>query len=485
MRRTLWIAPLLATAVLAAVLVLKPSPSPAGAKQDMPAEQPTPELPIAKAVLFSSGVGYFQREGEVEGNARVHLSFPVQDINDLLKSMVLRDEGGGHISAVSYDSREPAAKALKSFSVDLSSNPTYGQLLNQARGEKVEVMLRQSAATEPGAANGTVIGVEQKRQAVGKEGIVEVAMLNLWCGDGMRSVHLADVQRVHFMNPVMEREFRRALDVLATSHDTQKKAVSLTFSGEKRRRVRVGYVVENPIWKTSYRLVLGKKDKPFLQGWAVVENTTDEDWNNVRMTLVSGRPVSFQMDLYQPLYVPRPVVVPELFASLQPRTYEGGFGMMGGAGMGTPRAEAMPPPTEDADKAKDDQGRPAVLGGLRRMRANREKAAEEKLGLAESVASAATATKLGDFFQYVIDQPVSLPRQKSALLPIVNKDIEGTRVSIYNASTHPKFPMLGLKFKNTTGLHLMQGPITVFEGASYAGDAQILDIQPKDERLLS
>ena len=97
----------------------------------------------------------------------------------------------------------------------------------------------------------------------------------------------------------------------------------------------------------------------------------------------------------------------------------------------------------------------------------------------------ATATKLGDFFQYAIDKPVTLPRQKSALLPIVNKDVEGTRVSIYNERTQAKFPLLGLKFKNTTGLHLMQGPITVFEGTTYAGDARILDLQPNEERLIS
>ena len=97
----------------------------------------------------------------------------------------------------------------------------------------------------------------------------------------------------------------------------------------------------------------------------------------------------------------------------------------------------------------------------------------------------ATATKLGDFFQYAVDKPVTLPRQKSALLPIVNKDVEGTRVSIYNERTQAKFPLLGLKFKNTSGLHLMQGPITVFEGSNYAGDARILDVEPNEERLLS
>src|SRR5262249_12760450 len=141
---------------------------------------------------------------------------------------------------------------------------------------------------------------------------------------GLRSVKLADVQRIRFLNPVMESEFRRALEVLALGHDAQKKAVSLTFAGEGKRPVRVGYVVESPIWKTSYRLVLDKDGKSYLQGWAVVENTTDEDWKDVKMALISGRPISFQMDLYQPLYVPRPEVKPDLFASLLPRTYEGG-----------------------------------------------------------------------------------------------------------------------------------------------------------------
>jgi hypothetical protein len=58
---------------------------------------------------------------------------------------------------------------------------------------------------------------------------------------------------------------------------------------------------------------------------------------------------------------------------------------------------------------------------------------------------------------------VSLPRQKSALLPIVGKDVQASRLSIYNERTQAKFPLLGLRFKNSSGLHLMQGPITVFE----------------------
>src|SRR5499427_2205391 len=322
MRRTFIAVPFLGVAAVAAALAFRPVSSPAeSAKTDAAAKAvSSPNLPIAQAVLFSSGVGFFQREGEIDGNQRIDLSFPVQDINDLLKSMVLQDLGHGHVSAVSYESRDPIDKTLRSFAINLTQNPGYGQILNQARGEKVEVSLQASNNAQPGTLTGTIMGVEPKEEAVTKDKIVHVEMLNLWCAEGMRSLRMPDVLRVRFLNPVMENEVKRALEVLSLSHDTQKKAVSLVFSGEGKRPVKVSYVVENPIWKTSYRLVL-TDGKPYLQGWAVVENPSDDDWNNVRMSLVSGRPISFQMDLYQPLYVPRPTVEPELFASLRPQTY--------------------------------------------------------------------------------------------------------------------------------------------------------------------
>src|SRR5207302_7822180 len=124
--------------------------------------------------------------------------------------------------------------------------------------EKVEVALLSAGAGQPATLTGTVVGVESQRQPAGKGATVDVSVLNLWCADGLRRVRLPDVQRVRFLNPVLDTEFKKALEALAQSHDAQKKAVSLSFAGEGKRRVSVGYVVENPIWKTSYRLVLGK-----------------------------------------------------------------------------------------------------------------------------------------------------------------------------------------------------------------------------------
>jgi hypothetical protein len=492
-----WLLPFAGLAVAAGLFaVLRPSASSADSAKTadslphpaaaVPADTSV-QLPIGQVVLFSSGVGYFQREGQIEGDARVDLSFPVQDINDLIKSMILRDLDGGHISAVSYDSNAPVEKTLSSFAVKLNGNPGFGQILNQARGEKVEAVLQQANANQPGTLTGSIMGVEDQQQPAGKDGVVNVQVLNMWCADGMRSLKLSEVQRVRFLNPIMDNEVRKALETLALSHDTEKKAVSLNFVGDGKRNVRVGYVIENPIWKTSYRMVLGKEkeDKPFLQGWAVVENATDEDWKDVRMALVSGRPISFIMDLYTPLYVPRPTVVPELFASLQPRTYSGALEGREMERLADKKAEETAPKEEPAQpKAPPGTGTAPLAGPVPGPDFG-VGGKLDNLDLHRGVSSVASATKLGDFFQYAIEHPVTLPRQKSALLPIINKDVEGTRVSIYNESVQAKFPLLGLRFKNTSGAHLMQGPITVFEKNNYAGDAQINDLQPNEETYIS
>ncbi|MCE9562107.1 MAG: DUF4139 domain-containing protein [Planctomycetes bacterium] len=465
------------------------------AKQDVKAAV---TLPITRVVLFNSGVGYFSRSGEVTDDARVDLSFQETDINDLLKSMILEDFGKGRIAAVSYDSREPISRTLSSFAVNLNGQPTFAGIVSQMRGERVEVVTTPGAANQPGKLSGVIVGVETQKVPAGTT-TVDTQILNMWCAEGLRAVKLSEVQQLRFSNPIIENEFRRALDTLALTHDSQKKAVQLHFAGDGQRKVQVGYVIEAPIWKTSYRMVLGDKEKPYLQGWAMVENPTDEDWAGVKMALVSGRPISFKMDLYNPLYVDRPTVEPELFASLRPVTYRGGFGFEGAAQAHNAldsndklkksqnqwgALASSKPALQERDQAGVDAQKALRSDDVRRYTQTfaQELAGRPDLGVA---GNAATASTLGDFFQYTIDHPVKLGRQKSAMLPIVGKEIEGQKVSIYNQTVQKTHPLLGLKFKNTSGAHLNQGPITVFEGSVYAGDTRVLDVNLNEERLVS
>jgi hypothetical protein len=424
-------------------------------------------LPLSRVVLFTSGVGYFQRDGHVEGDAHVELSFRTAQVNDLLKSMVVRDFDGGQVTGVNYASRDPLSRTLRSFGIDLTEQPSLAQILAQIRGEPVELFA-------PSRLVGTVVGVESGSDEKG----LPATWLNLLGEQGLRSVNLAQVQTLRLLNPVLQMELQQALALLADSRSAEKKRVSVLFAGQGRRRVQVGYLLEAPMWKTSYRLVLGEKDRHYLQGWAIVENTTEEDWRAVRLSLISGRPISFTMDLYRPLYVPRPQVQMELYGSLVPQTYEGDLSV----------PEAAP------GELAEEMEAPMAKSEMRQAAPSRAQASaagagayrdEDTLDLSRGVAAAAQGGEAGSFFQYAIEQPVSIPRQESAMIPIVGQEIDGKRVSIYNEQVHAKHPLLGLQLKNTTGLSLMGGPLTVFEAGSYAGDAQIDTLPPAGERLIS
>ena len=369
---------------------------------------------------------------------------------------------------------------------------------------------RKDAPTEK--LTGTIVGMQALIQQFDKNRTVEVELLNLLGAAGLQSLPLEQVQTVRFLNPTLQTEFERALQVLASVHDTQKKTVNLQFLGNGKRHVKVGYVVERPIWKTSYRLLLKDKAKLFMQGWLLVENTSDDDWKGVRVILVSGRPISYQMNMYEPLYLPRPWVEPELFASLRPPVYSGAMG--GDKKEGRLMLEEKLKPL---DKVIRDQktvngqieikreptfpmpdsqsgGQRLTFEELqqRREQLGKDKEKAKKLGAAltgmnfkEGITSVATAEELGEYYQYVIEQKVNLPRQKSAMLPILNQHLDGSKVSIFNEAVHSKYPLLGLRLKNTSGQPLTQGPITVYEDGAYAGDTRILDLQPGEERLLS
>ncbi len=430
-------------------------------------------VPLTRLVLFTSGVGYFQHDGVVDGNARMELTFSTSQINDLLKSLVLRDMDGGSVSSVTYSSRDPITRTLKGFSLDLTSNPSLTALLAQARGEPVEATLTGGTKV-----TGAIVGVETRQVASSGKEPVSADFVTLNTSTGISSLALSDIGGIRFLRKELQDDLAQALQVLSSSHGVEKKKLVLHFSGNGRRRVSLGYILESPVWKTSYRLVLGDNSTHLLQGWALVENTTDGDWKNVGLSLVSGRPITFTMDLYQPLYIQRPEVQLELYQSLVPKTNEMAMEeSQADKEEAAPEAASAPaqPPASPVAKALRSAARAfGAPGGT-----------GEGFSISQGVTAAAQAGQVGDLFQYSIEKPVTLPRQQSAMLPIVNQQVSGERVSLYNEATQPKYPLNAVQLKNTSSLHLMQGPITVFDQGSYAGDAEISDLPPGGTQLIT
>jgi hypothetical protein len=439
-------------------------------------------VPVTKVFLFSSGVGYFEHTGTVNGNGSTELRFKTSQINDILKSIVLQDQDGGRVGAVTYPSQDPLAKTLRSFQVDITQNPSLAQLLEQLRGARVTV---QSQAER---LSGTILGVETRSRAT-ERGQVDVAVLNLITGATIRAIELPSISNLSLDDPQLQEELAKALSALVQARDQDKKPVSIHFTGSGDRRVRIGYVVETPIWKTSYRLLLDEKGKVCrLQGWAIVENQTESDWNDISLSLVSGRPISFMMDLYQPLYSTRPMVVPELYAGLRPRMYDAGILEKNErvSMSKTVDSIALAPRIRDslAARSRRETYGPDAKALQMRLDEAATTSAVSALDAAASVEAIASAAKLGELFQYTVAN-VTLPRQKSAMLPIITDSVEIERLSIYNAAVLRSNPLNGVRLKNTTGKNLLQGPVTVLDKGNYAGDARVDNLPPGQERLLS
>jgi hypothetical protein len=462
----------------------------------------TDTLPVRKITLYRSGVGYFERAGEVADNAEIQLRFGTDQINDILKSMILLDRDGGRVESVQYGSKEPLAKRLASFGINIANNPSVPDLLNQLRGATVKVSVAGADIV------GTILGVEMRKQPGGKDQQpIDVPVLNLVTAAGVKSIAVADINTFEIQDKELAAELNKALSALAEYRADRTKTVDLRFNGAGKRRVAVGYVHEMPVWKTSYRLILPELDSEgktkgqlTVQGWAVVENTTDQDWKDVQLSLVSGRPVSFQMDLYEPLFSARPWVAVPTIPGVAPRIFGLGIDaeqMAAGEKMGL-SDDAMMSNRMRAESLQKSVNKPAappapMSAGMGRSRGaagvpadfNRDGAITTEDLASYAPRAAAQAATIGEVFQFQVEAPVSIERQRSAMIPIMTAAVSGRRVSIFNAADGSQFPMRGVEITNDSNLALLPGPISVLDGAAYAGDAQIGQIPKNDKRMLA
>ncbi len=480
---------------LCALMLCLASLPPALAQQ-APAPAPSP-LPIKQITIFTSGVSYTERSGDVQDDATVDLTFPTAQVNDILKSLVQIDEKGQVRPAI-YGTRDPLGRTLGTFAIDVSGNLTQADLYTRMRGARIT-----AEGGEAGALTGRIVGVEQ-RQVAGADGKpISAPLMTILTDAGLSTIRLDTVKSVRLLDERLNKEFGEALALLAKGSDENRRQVSLHFAGNGKRGVRVGYVTEAPLWKMSYRLVVDAKGKPYLQGWALVENTSDEDWENVKLSLVSGRPVSFIQDLYQPLYIPRPVVGADVVASPFPQTHASS--LAAGVELEPARMAAMggQAARRRADMAGNAYGQGGMGGGGMQgekgdrgvmgppaaalpMEAGRENfALADALAKGGSVQADASGQAAGELFEYRIDTPVTLKRQQAAMIPVVAKEVDGVKVSVYNADWGSRYPLNAVRLHNDTGLYLRGGPITLFDGGTYAGDAKMEDVPKGESRLIS
>jgi hypothetical protein len=459
---------ILGLAVLASILCSSPAR----------ADEPSP-LPIRRVVLYKHGVGYFERQGPAKAGTPVELRFRVGQMNDVLKSLTTLVRGG-HVSAIAYDSTKTIDRLLSEFSFDLRRDDGLPGLLRQLRGSRLELQVGSTTV------HGTLLSVEKRTEGSPDKAIESYRITVMADSGSIQSFNLADVQGLKFDDEALNKDLARYAEILSSTHKRDEKIVRIQTDADGE--LFASYTVEVPVWKASYRVVLDAEKKPLLQGWAIVDNTEEEDWKDVRLSLVSGLPVSFVMNLYDPRYKRRPTVEIEEEVSVNPQTHEESLERAAAAPAAAPSGFAgggrgkrpLGGKAEMKDKAQADDD----MDEGKKLEAIGYTSGELRQQL-EQQSAQTVASEVGDLFQYEIDHPITIPRNRSALIPIVNSPIEGERVSIYNPTMRKDNPLAALKMKNSTGLTLEGGPLTILEGAMYAGEAIMTTTKANEDRFIS
>ncbi len=297
------------------------------------------------------------------------------------------------------------------------------------------------------------------------------------------SFDLADIRSVKLLEENTRHDINEFSSATASTRRRDAKTISITSQGAGQREMVVSYVIAAPIWKTTYRVVLDEEGKPFFQGWAIIDNVSDEDWQNVQMSLVSGSPISFIQNLQKPLYRYRPIIPIPDDLNLDPQVYdaEGGTGSGSAPGFGTGSGSGVGNGNGPIDSTSTINGR-SLSNNYMGVETSVSDALVNEQG---GIQTAATGSELGDLFEYRIGNPVTVSRNRSALIPIVQTKMEGERVSIFDESVRSDRPMGGMMLTNTTPLTFEGGSLTVLDRDAYAGEALMERLKPKKQRLIS
>jgi hypothetical protein len=460
------------------------------------AEEPVP-LSLKKVELYKNGMGYFEHLGTVKGPQNVEIPLNSSQLNDALKSLTILDLGRGQIGSVNYDSVAPLDKRLADVPIDLNSAPGIVEMLNQLRGTGLDIR------TPGGMANGKLMGAELRTKMSGSglnSQYVQVALFS--DGGDVKLIDLESAGALKFTDPRLASDLGRYLDLLDTTHQRDVRRLQIKTLGTGERQIFISYTSESPIWKTTYRIVLDPKQKTLLQGWAIVDNATPMDWLDVSLSLVSGAPISFIQNLSQPLYANRPVVPIAAGIQAAPQTYESTMQKTPLENSSVKELVKVMGGVVRTDKpifgANDTKLAGLSAGNINVQKdgvtANHERWVtgmntpvnlEISAAIRQQAFDTAQAQAVAEQFQYKIRQPVTIKRNSSALLPIIQSDVEGEKVSVFQASGAATHPRLAFWLKNASGLTLDAGPVTMIDSNAFAGEGLIESIQPGESRLLS
>jgi len=462
------------------------------------------DLPVRKVVLYKNGVGYFEHAGTVSGNQKVAIDFTSPQLNDVLQSLTVLDEGGGRIGGVNYNSTTPLAEQLKSLSLGMSDDPTSTELFQALRGQRVEV-----TGGPGGTITGRLMSIEARTEKIGGADQLTTGQkfyLTLVASSGaVRVIELTPALSVRPLDANLQGQLDRYLELLSTTHSTGLRHLTLDALGQGQRELRVSYISEVPVWKSTYRMVFPRtpNGSATVQGWAVVDNTVGADWDNVQLSLVAGAPQSFIQPLSQPIYTRRPEIPIATEEQLTPQTHEAAENNAAQVQSEMMNNQLAAPVRINAGVAAgalvaNGNGRDFALKGKYpastesvTVSADSANMAMASSGGVSGVYRASDAIQEGDvstnafddFFEYTLTQPVTIHKNESAMVPILQQELPAEHVTLWSEKENK--PLRAVWLENKSKLTLDSGSFSIFESGEFAGEGLLDPIHPGEKRLLS
>ena len=424
------------------------------------------DLPITHMTLYKHGVGFFQRRGAVSGR-EVRLSFRVEEMNDILKSLTVIDRGQGQVLGIDYATPQSTEEQLAGCSVQLRDSHSLHDLLTSARGRAVTLLIDDQQDQEAGI----LLGID-KAKAEQPLDTSLVSLLREASGE-ILTFQLSRLRGLVLRDRQSEEDLRFFLNTSLNQEDYRQITIRLTPDNHD---LMVSYIAPAPTWRVSYRLVAEAKGEDrrkgvaLVLGWGIFDNQLEEELRDISLSLVAGMPISFTYDLYTPFTPERPHVAEEERVAAAPIHFDGAaesymeeeFAAEPMMAMSLSTARAAPQP---------------------KMAKKRERSTLSAKDMRGSVQSNASGESLGELFQYNIATPVTVGRGQSAMVPIVTADLSYEKAYIYNGKKLPNHPVATLRLENHTGLTLERGPVTVIENGEYVGEA-VLPFTVQDSEMI-
>ena len=423
------------------------------------------DLALKRVMLSSGGLGYFEYEATVEGDATLKLTVSLQQVDDVLKSLVVYDDKGG-VGGLSLPGREPLAQAFKDLPFDQDSLASPADLLSTLKGAQVTVGGSR-------AISGRIVSVQEETVALADgKSTTKRTRVTLLTDRGLQQFILEDAENLQFADQALRDKVTQALLAIQSNRAKDARTLELATRGQGRRTVRVAYIVEVPVWKASYRLTLAGDPaaaRSALQGWATIENLSGQDWKDIELTLVSGRPVAFHQALYDAYYVKRPEVPVEVAGRLMPGIDRGGV-------QADQKAAAPPPPPAPAP-----------------YRPQQERSAAATMAPPPPAAGAADQFEATDAATQVVfkyPRAVSVDNGRTLSIPIIDRQVPAQRLALYQAETAARNPLAAIRLTNDGDSGLPPGIITIYERdkagyVAYVGDARLSGFPVGETRLLA